>query len=116
MRGYLLEYDGFFACWSKAFPATQRNHWGGLESEPVTLYTNGVHGGESWMYMVIVVPAVNTEVCNAGFQTRTRSRSCYKNASFSVVELTRGAEVGLICALLDLLRLGKMNLVGDPGS
>lgn len=65
MRGYLLGYDGFFACWSKAFPATQRNHWGGLESDPVTLYTNGVNGAESWMYMVIVVPAVNTEVCNA---------------------------------------------------
>lgn len=93
-----MEYDGFFACWSKAFPATQRNHWGGLESDPVTLYTNGVNGGESWMYMVIVVPAVNTEVCNAEFQTRTN------------------VEAGLICALLHLQRLWKMNLVGGPGS
>ena len=65
MRAYLdtyLDSTEFFACWSKAFPATQRNYWGGLESDPVTLYANGVDGGEDWMYMIVVVPKVDSEV------------------------------------------------------
>lgn len=65
MRAYLdtyLDSTQFFACWSKDFPATQRNYWGGLESDPVTLYANGVDGGEDWMYMIVVVPAVDDKV------------------------------------------------------
>lgn len=55
-------FEEYFSCWSKAFPATQRNYWGGLESDPVTLYENGVNGRELWMYMVVVVPEVDDEV------------------------------------------------------
>ena len=65
MRAYLDTFGDstqFFACWSKAFPATQRNYWGGLESDPVTLYANGVDGREDWMYMIVVVPTVDNEV------------------------------------------------------
>lgn len=65
MRAYLdnyLDSTQFFACWSKAFPATQRNYWGGLQSDPVTLYANGVDGREDWMYMIVVVPTVNDQV------------------------------------------------------
>jgi len=65
VRAYLdtyLDSTEFFACWSKDFPATRRNYWGGLESDPVTLYANGVDGSEDWMYMVVVVPMVEDEV------------------------------------------------------
>lgn len=65
VRAYLdthLDSTQFFACWSKAFPATQRNYWGGLTSDPVTLYANGVDGGEDWMYMIVVVPTVDDQV------------------------------------------------------
>lgn len=65
VRAYLdtyLDSTEFFACRSKAFPATQRNYWGGLESDPVTLYANGMDGGEDWMYMIVVVPTVDDKV------------------------------------------------------
>lgn len=65
MRAYLaskLEPKEYFNCWSKFFEATERNYWGGLDSSPVTLYANGVDGGEEWMYIIIVVPEVNGKV------------------------------------------------------
>lgn len=67
VRSYLdtyLESTEFFGCWKKFYPATSRNYWGGLESDPVTLYANGVAGREDWMYMVIVVPEVDDAVRN----------------------------------------------------
>ena len=62
LGGSDADADEYFGCWRKFFPATERNYWGGLESEPVTLYANGVDGSEVQMYVVIVVPEVDDEV------------------------------------------------------
>lgn len=77
VRAYLntyLDSSEFFVCWRKAFPATQRNYWGGLESDPVTLYANGVDGGEDWMYMIVVVPTVDDEVLTDVVQVHVPKR------------------------------------------
>lgn len=69
VRAYLdgyLDPGEYFRCWRKLQPATRRNFWGGLESEPVTLYGNGVSGREDWMYMVVVVPVVDDAVSCGG--------------------------------------------------
>lgn len=65
VRAYLdtyLDATEFFGCWKKFYSATRRNYWGGLESDPVTLFSNGVDGREEWMYTVIVVPEVDDTV------------------------------------------------------
>lgn len=61
LHGY-TESNEYFECRRKKYPATERNYWGGVESEPVTLYSNGVDGREAWMYAVIVVPEVDDAV------------------------------------------------------
>ena len=83
VRAYLNGYSKpmeYFACWSKQFPATERNYWGGLQSEPITLFANGVDGREAWMYTVIIVPEVDDQVLQ---YTRRRLRLEFLYSSFA---------------------------------
>jgi hypothetical protein len=60
----LAEPGDYMKCRKKRLASTLRNHYGGLESPPVTLYSNGVTGHEEWMYVAIALPAMDDEGTN----------------------------------------------------
>ncbi len=61
-------------CYTKTFSYTEINYFGGLESNAVTLYSNGVTGDEEYMYVAVAVPHMDdvieeifwTKALNAG--------------------------------------------------
>ncbi len=54
--------DEFMRCYTKTFSYTRINFFGGLESDTVTLYSNGVSGDEEYMYVALAVPHMDDAI------------------------------------------------------
>ncbi|CAM9220023.1 unnamed protein product [Chrysoparadoxa australica] len=66
----LTELSEYMRCYSKHFSKTKRNYYGGLDEDPIMLYTNGVSGNEEYMYMALVVPDVDDEEDGLGYSSQ----------------------------------------------
>ncbi len=64
--------DEFMRCYTKTISYTRINYFGGLESDTVTLYSNGVMGSEEYMYVALAVPHMD-DVIEETFWTKSLS-------------------------------------------